>query len=564
MKDCGRPSEGPCLEPGVLEEASSEKPELFVGLVGAVGADLDLICKIFTDSLVEYDYTCREIHVSHLLHSIVADSNAPPQLVKKLRAWKRLPRLQFFEEYVNQHMDAGNLFRATIGQGDALALLALSKIRDIRVEANRHTTVDRSRGTVYIIRSLKHPEEIQTLRTIYGSAFLVVGAYAPKHHRIEFLKTRIAATHQELRSDQYLREAESLNLRDQKEPEAFGQNVSDAFPLADAFLDVSDLNGLQTSVDRFFELLFGYPFHTPSRDECGMFHARAAALRSGSLGRQVGAAITTEDGDVVAFGCNDVPKAGGGLYWEGDSKDRRDHILRYDPSDRKKESVLQDILVRHSEDILSRLEQDSVFDRSIPSAARRRITTKLRQIVDSRTIGDRVSGSHVMSLIEFNRSVHAEMAALMDAAKRGVPVKESILYCTTFPCHGCAKHIVAAGIKKVVYIEPYPKSLAPELYLDSIQVDRPESSEVVNFQPFVGISPGLFTTVFTAPQRKLELKDFKGREESVRVGDIIEWSKKTSILRFEGTPQSYIGYEVKGIDELEMRMAKEGLRKEEP
>ncbi|MDN3612645.1 hypothetical protein QWZ16_23945 [Vibrio ostreicida] len=26
-----------------------------------------------------------------------------------------------------------------------------------------------------------------------------------------------------------------------------------------------------------------------------------------------------------------------------------------------------------------------------------------------------------------------------------------------FPCHNCAKHIVASGIKRVVYVEPYPK-----------------------------------------------------------------------------------------------------------
>jgi cytidine deaminase len=81
------------------------------------------------------------------------------------------------------------------------------------------------------------------------------------------------------------------------------------------------------------ELLFGCDYHTPTRDEYGMFHAHAAALRSSSLARQVGAAITTEEGDIVAVGTNEVPKAGGGLYWFGDRPDRRDHILGVDPSD---------------------------------------------------------------------------------------------------------------------------------------------------------------------------------------------------------------------------------------
>ena len=67
-------------------------------------------------------------------------------------------------------------------------------------------------------------------------------------------------------------------------------------------------------------------------------------------------------------------------------------------------------------------------------------------------------------LLEFGRMVHAEMAALMDAARRGISVKGCLMYVTTFPCHMCARHIIAAGIQKVIYIEPYPKSKVGELY----------------------------------------------------------------------------------------------------
>jgi cytidine deaminase len=62
----------------------------------------------------------------------------------------------------------------------------------------------------------------------------------------------------------------------------------------------------------------------PTTDEYGMFHARAAALRSAEPGRQVGAAVATEQGDIVSVGVNEVPKAGGGLYWCGDSPDGRE------------------------------------------------------------------------------------------------------------------------------------------------------------------------------------------------------------------------------------------------
>lgn len=76
-------------------------------------------------------------------------------------------------------------------------------------------------------------------------------------------------------------------------------------------------------------------------------------------------------------------------------------------------------------------------------------------------------------------------------------MRDSTLYSTTFPCHLCARHIVAAGIRRVVYIEPYPKSVAEELYGDSLTVDAEEQSATkVAFEPFVGVSPSLYGQVF--------------------------------------------------------------------
>src|SRR5438093_13770043 len=95
----------------------------------------------------------------------------------------------------------------------------------------------------------------------------------------------------------------------------FGQNVRDAFPMADVFVNASDPSSLRDAINRVVDLIFGYPYYSPTRDENGMFLAQAAALRSLSLSRQVGAAISTDEGDIVAVGTNEVPKAGGGLYW---------------------------------------------------------------------------------------------------------------------------------------------------------------------------------------------------------------------------------------------------------
>src|SRR5690606_924850 len=84
------------------------------------------------------------------------------------------------------------------------------------------------------------------------------------------------------------------------------------------------------------------------------------------------------------------------------------------------------------------------------------------------------------------------------------------LYTTTFPCHECARHIVAAGIKRVVFIEPYPKSLVNELYPDSIRVESQEAeTQHVFFESFVGVAPRRFCDLFSLGQ--FDRKDSLGK-----------------------------------------------------
>jgi tRNA(Arg) A34 adenosine deaminase TadA len=92
-----------------------------------------------------------------------------------------------------------------------------------------------------------------------------------------------------------------------------------------------------------------------------------------------------------------------------------------------------------------------------------------------------------------------DLYRLYVSARRGLSVLDATLYCTTFPCHMSARHIIASGIKQVVYIEPYPKSLAKELYRKSIQVDFDveADSDAVVFRPFVGISPNRYLDFFS-------------------------------------------------------------------
>src|SRR5690606_29677075 len=105
------------------------------------------------------------------------------------------------------------------------------------------------------------------------------------------------------------------------------------------------------------------------------------------------------------------------------------------------------------------------------------------------------------------------MEALLACARSNISTVGATLYGTTFPCHNCAKHIVAAGIDQVIYIEPYSKRKAFKFHDDSSTAGKLEHHErKVRFKPFIGIGPRLFFDLFSmtmsawsAPQKLVQL-----------------------------------------------------------
>jgi dCMP deaminase len=61
---------------------------------------------------------------------------------------------------------------------------------------------------------------------------------------------------------------------------------------------------------------------------------------------------------------------------------------------------------------------------------------------------------------ELCRAVHAEQNAIIQAALHGVSIEGATLYCTHQPCILCAKVMINARIKKVVFLESYPDETA--------------------------------------------------------------------------------------------------------
>jgi deoxycytidylate deaminase len=273
-----------------------------------------------------------------------------------------------------------------------------------------------------------------------------------------------------------------------------GQRLEETFPVADLFLNIDDADGSQRLVNRFLDALFGSNGVSPTKDEYGMYAAHGAALRSVDLSRQVGAAVFSQASEILSLGCNEVPKAGGGTYWTEDKPDARDMRKGYDSNERIKKGFLAD------------------FTRRLAKAGFLKEDIKGRDlahlILKETDKGGSLRDAQLMDLLEFGRMIHAEMSAISDAARMGNALKNSTLYCTTFPCHMCAKHIVASGIKRVVYIEPFPKSYAKDLHGDAIVVGKSSDPTKVCFEPFIGIAPFRYRNLFSRGRRKNSRGDF--------------------------------------------------------
>jgi len=64
---------------------------------------------------------------------------------------------------------------------------------------------------------------------------------------------------------------------------------------------------------------------------------------------------------------------------------------------------------------------------------------------------------------ELCRGIHAEQNVIIQAARYGISITGSTLYCTNLPCVICTKMLINAGVKKICYEDGYPDELAAEM-----------------------------------------------------------------------------------------------------
>lgn len=505
---------------------SKFRDEIVLGLVAPVGADLRSFETLINRHLPDYGYESNPVRLSDFLKSTEGEKISGVRIDNSSAARR-----------YNSLMTAGNEVRRRTNANDFLAQYAVTRIASHR-KPDEQESPKPIKGKVHVLHSLKHKDEVETLRGVYGSGFFLIGVYCHEEQRRMYLR----------RGGIGELEAVELILRDYDDNQKFGQQTSKVYELSDVFihLDLDNLEKTSGEIERFLDLIFGNPFRTPTVNENAMFLAYAASLRSGSLARQIGAVITSATGEIIATGTNDVPRFGGGQYWTGDT-DQRDFARGFDSNTHQRNIILKAVIRAFMEaglkfndekDYKSGYTEDELFAKS-------------KEIL---------AGTPLFDLTEFGRDVHAEMEALLCCARIGVSPKGGTLYTTTFPCHNCAKHVVAAGIERVVYVEPYPKSKAKELHSDSIEIESPHKVKgKVRFEPFVGVGPRRYFDLFSltlSTGQSLERKDSDGGK--------ISWIKSTSFPRVQMPPTSYLEREERIIQSIaELKQSVGGLEKEE-
>jgi hypothetical protein len=187
---------------------------------------------------------------------------------------------------------AGDDMRKRYGNG-VLAELAIREIAHWReVHGSLSDPDDEDPGCAsyqplrvcHIIDSIKNEGELEVFRLVYGSMFHAIGVFATEEDRARLLQASI----KERSKVEDLIETDALEKTDT----GYGQSVRKTFPRCDYFISARDTRAEFTEkLQRLLELIFGVGVNTPTAEERTMHQAAAAAVNSGCLSRQVGAAL---------------------------------------------------------------------------------------------------------------------------------------------------------------------------------------------------------------------------------------------------------------------------------
>ncbi|MHA3183322.1 deaminase [Legionella pneumophila] len=462
--------------------------EIIIGVVAPLGAERKWFLKSLEEKFTKNGYVTRRISITDEIINFTGKDN----------------RTLSFEYFVK--MEICNELRKRYSSGFLMGIV-IHKLRELRENKNQKV--------VYVIDQIKNVNEYNVLSHVYGLNFLQISLFSNENCRDSNLKSKfkndcvknlneykfepknigffdasmndeVSHLFQEFSAsilskfeDQILPDVtHNLIKKDFNEivsgSKLNGQQVSDLFHLSHYFFNLDDSKvNISKEINKFISLLDGSNEDYPTQDEFGMSLAFQVSVRSNfPNNRHIGAAILSSYGEVISVASirAPCPSSNPTLF---DQYQVQDGYLVY----RNKITQWKKFLTEH-------YQKCEHLD-----------SHKEKNILDD--ISNFLNDS-----LDFHPCTHAEIAAIIDAAKLGISVRKSTLYTTTFPCHLCAKEIINAGISKVIYLEAYPKSKNKELYPKLIDFDPSHTSSLLPFCFYSGIGPKRFLYVYSVKNKK--------------------------------------------------------------
>jgi len=359
----------------------------------------------------------------------------------------------------------GNEIRRTSENPGALAQLAIGEIER-----------DKSQWGLLLIDGIRNVGEIEVLRERFGQHFYLIALECPQSERWRRLKPTYEK--KGLTLEDFLRD----NEQDRLQEYAHGQQVQLCVDKADVLLR-NDRNEKKTKFAQlsrklleYLDLVSGETPRYAKPPEILMNLAYSAAHGSKCLKRQVGAVLVAAPpnvmGEVVGQGFNENPIGTHACVEEpryGAKPKTNTPGACYRDIVRQQGFVKLAALKRHCPECGEIIRGPIA---PLPPWRCKSCGVDLEEFFWP---------ERAMTLCT---AVHAEVAAVLAAGSRA---RGTTLYTTTFPCFQCSEKIAQAGVKHIVFTEPYPDIRAAErLEIAGIEIER-----------FEGIRSSRFDEIFS-------------------------------------------------------------------
>ncbi|MFO9703139.1 deaminase [Legionella pneumophila serogroup 1] len=460
--------------------------EIFIGVVAPLGTERKWFLKSLEEKFKSSGYQVIKISITDEIIKFTGNDN----------------RAYSFEYFVK--MEICNELRKEYSNGFLMGIV-INRIRELRKNKNQKI--------IYIIDQIKNVNEYNVLSHVYGLNYLQISLFSNESFRDGNLKTKFKndcvknLSEYKFKPNSIKFFDESNNARvtnlftdvskgifskfeDQILPDVThnlikkdfhelvgdskfnGQQVSDLFHLSHYFFNLDDSKvNISKELNKFISLVEGNNEDYPTQDEFGMSLAFQVSVRSNfPNNRHIGAAILSPYGEVISVASirAPCPSSNPTLF---DQYQVQDGYMVYKDKITQWKEFLNEHLMKCND--LDLEERNKLSDIS----------------------------NFLNDSLDFHPCTHAEIAAIIDAAKLGISVRKSTLYTTTFPCHLCAKEIINAGISKVIYLEAYPKSKNKELYPKLIDFDPSHTSSLLPFSFYSGVGPKRFMYVYSVKNK---------------------------------------------------------------